>query len=134
MKIDMPNPHAIYMHDTDARYLFARPVRAFSHGCVRVDKAVEVGMTMAILSKSLTQDQALAVYKSHKNTRVPMAQSVPAYITYFTVGVDVNGQLTRFNDLYDRDSQVLASLAAPRALHTNQRSSDQEVIVASDPL
>ena len=134
MKIDMPNPHAIYMHDTDARYLFARPVRAFSHGCVRVDKAVEVGMTMAILSKSLTQDQALAVYKSHKNTRVPMAQSVPAYITYFTVGVDVNGQLTRFNDLYGRDSQVLASLAAPRALHTNQRSSDQEVIVASDPL
>ena len=134
MKIDMPNPHAIYMHDTDARYLFARPVRAFSHGCVRVEKAVELGMTMAILSKSLTQDRALAIYNSHKNTRVPMAQSFPAYITYFTVGVDVNGHLTRFNDLYDRDAAVLTSFAAPREAHTTQRTSDQEVIVAPDPL
>ena len=134
MKIDMPNPHAIYFHDTDARYLFAHPVRAFSHGCVRVEKAVELGMTMAILSKSRTQDQALAIYNAHKNTRVPMAQSFPAYITYFTVGVDVNGQLTRFTDLYGRDPAVLASFAAPRALHTTQRSSDSEVIVAPDPL
>ncbi len=134
MKIDMPNPHAIYMHDTDARYLFARPVRAFSHGCVRVEKAVELGMIMAIASKSLTAQQAEAIYRLHKNTRVPMAQSFPAYITYFTVAVDVNGQLTRFTDLYARDPAVLASFANPRALHTTQRTSDQEVIVAADPL
>ena len=134
MKIDMPNPHAIYMHDTNTRYLFDRPVRAFSHGCVRVEKAVELGMTMAILSKSRTVEQTLAIYNGHKNTRVPMAQTFPAYITYFTVAVDVNGQLTRFTDLYNRDPAVLASFAGPRALHTNQRTSDSEVIVAADPL
>ena len=35
VKIEMPNPHAIYLHDTPAQALFARPVRAFSHGCIR---------------------------------------------------------------------------------------------------
>ena len=134
MKIDMPNPHAIYLHDTDARYLFARPARAFSHGCVRVEKAVELGMTIALISKSITQDKAEAIYRTHKNTRVPITTDFPVYIAYFTLGTDEHGQLTRFADLYNHDPAVIASFAAPRALHTTQRTSGSEVIKAEDPL
>ena len=134
MKIDMPNPHAIYLHDTDARYLFARPVRAFSHGCVRTQNAVELGMTIAIITNSLSQDKAGFLHQEHKNIRVPLASSFPAYITYFTFGTGLDGQLTQFTDLYGRDAPVLASFAAPRQLHTTQRTSDEEVIVAADPL
>jgi murein L,D-transpeptidase YcbB/YkuD len=134
MKIDMPNPHAIYLHDTNARYLFARKTRAFSHGCVRTENAAVLGMTMAILSKSVTQDRALEIYKAKKNTRVPINGSFPVYIAYFTMGTDITGQLTSFDDLYNHDAAVLASFAAPREAHTTQRTSDQEVIVAPDPL
>ena len=35
LKIEMPNEHAIYLHDTPSQALFGRPVRAFSHGCIR---------------------------------------------------------------------------------------------------
>ena len=35
VKIEMPNEHAIYLHDTPSQALFGRPVRAFSHGCIR---------------------------------------------------------------------------------------------------
>ena len=134
MKIDMPNPHAIYLHDTNQRYLFAHKVRAFSHGCVRTEKAAELGMMMAILSKSITQDRAAEIYKAKKNTRVPIAGSFPVYIAYFTMGVDGTGQLASFDDLYNHDAAVLASFAAPRVAHTTQRTSNQEVIVAPDPL
>src|SRR5690606_27301393 len=51
MKLDMPNPHAIFLHDTPARNLFANANRALSHGCVRVERALELAMTVAILGQ-----------------------------------------------------------------------------------
>jgi hypothetical protein len=58
----------------------------------------------------------------------------PVYITYTTMGLNVNGQMTTYKDIYGRDGAVLTSLHAPRVLHTTQRTSTQEVIVADDPL
>ena len=54
MKLDMPNPHAIFLHDTPARGLFANDNRALSHGCVRVERALELAMTIAILGQGAT--------------------------------------------------------------------------------
>ncbi|HZV08743.1 MAG TPA: L,D-transpeptidase family protein, partial [Novosphingobium sp.] len=134
MKIDMPNPHAIYLHDTPEKALFNQPVRAFSHGCVRTERAVELGMTMAMMGAGATPERAVELYKAGKYARVVMTRTFPVYLTYFTVGRDVNGQMSIFNDLYARDEPVLASFAQPRQLHTTQRTSTDEVIVAQDPL
>lgn len=134
MKIDMPNPHAIYLHDTPDRSLFEKEVRAFSHGCIRTEKAVELGMTMGMLGAGLTIDEAIAKTKAHKYARVPMTKTFPVYITYTTYGRDIAGQLTAFDDLYGRDAPVIASFAAPRALHTTQKTSAEPVIKAEDPL
>ncbi|MDP9057800.1 MAG: L,D-transpeptidase family protein [Pseudomonadota bacterium] len=134
MKIDMPNPHAIYLHDTPSRSLFDRPVRAFSHGCIRTEKAVELGMTMAMLGANMTPAEAIEKTNSHKYARVAMSRTFPVYINYSTYGRDPQGQLTRFNDLYGRDAPVLASLAAPRQMHTTQRVSSEPIIKAEDPL
>ncbi len=134
MKIDMPNPHAIYLHDTPSKALFAAPVRAYSHGCIRTENAVQLGMTMAMLGANMQVDQAVALADGGKYSRVPMTRTFPVYITYFTQGRGLDGQVTGFADIYGRDAPVLASFAGARELHTTQRSSDQEVIVASDPL
>ncbi len=134
MKIDMPNPHAIYLHDTPSRHLFEAKTRAFSHGCIRTEKAVELGMIMAMLGANLSIDDAKAKANSKKLARVPMTRTFPVYVTYFTLGRDTTGQLTSFGDIYARDKPVLASLARPRELHTMARVGNQEVIVAVDPL
>lgn len=46
MKLVMPNPYSVYMHDTPSKQLFDEPVRAFSHGCVRTDDAIGYAATL----------------------------------------------------------------------------------------
>ena len=134
MKIDMPNPHAIYLHDTPNKSLFNASSRAFSHGCIRTERAVELGMTMAMLGANMTVDQAVALSTTIKYTRVPMVKTFPVYIAYFTAGRDVDGQLVRFADIYGRDAPIAASFAEPRVPHTTQRRSEEKVIEAQDAL
>ena len=134
MKIDMPNPHAIYLHDTPAKALFNTPVRAYSHGCIRTERAVELGMTMAILGADLTPEQAVEHNLSGKYTKVEMKRTFPVYITYKTMGLNIDGQLSTFADIYGRDAPVLASFNAPRVPKTTQRTSTEEVIQLDNPL
>jgi len=134
MKIDMPNPHAIYLHDTPAKALFNQPMRAYSHGCIRTEGALVLGMTMAIIGADMPQEQLVANATSGKYTRVPMTRTFPVYITYFTMAQDISGKLATFRDIYGRDASVLASFAKPRELKTTQRISDEPVVQLDNPL
>ncbi len=134
MKIDMPNPHAIYLHDTPSKALFNTPVRAYSHGCVRTERAVELGMTMAILGAGLTPQQAVDNNLSGKYTKVAMSKTFPVYLTYFTMATGIDGKMGKFADIYGRDAPVLASLAAPRKAWDGQRKSTEKVIQLDNPL
>lgn len=134
MKLDMPNEHAIYIHDTPNRALFNQPSRALSHGCIRAERASELAMTMAILGADITPDQGVEYTLSGKYTKVPMTKTFPVYITYFTVAHDVNGLMRSFSDIYGRDAPVIASFAQPRQLHTSQRKSNEAVIKLDNPL
>ncbi len=134
MKIDMPNPHAIYLHDTPAKALFNAPVRAYSHGCVRTERAVELGMTMAILGAGITPQQAAEYNLSGKYTRVVMTKTFPVYLTYFTMATDIGGKLGKFADIYGRDVPVLASFAAPRQPWNTKRKSSEAVVKLDNPL
>ena len=134
MKLDMPNPHAIFIHDTPAKSLFAAPSRAFSHGCIRTERASELGMLMAMLGGGLTKEEGVAHTLSGVYTKVPMTKTFPIYITYFTMARDVSGGMRKFADIYGRDAPVLASFKAPRQLHTDQRTSSEKVIEIVDDL
>jgi murein L,D-transpeptidase YcbB/YkuD len=134
MKIDMPNPHAIYLHDTPSKALFNTPVRAYSHGCVRTERAVELGMTMAILGAGITPQQAVDYNMSGKYTKVPMTKTFPVYLTYFTMATGIDGKMGKFADIYGRDVPVLASFAKARAPWTGQRTSTEKVIKLDNPL
>ncbi|MFC0684544.1 L,D-transpeptidase family protein [Novosphingobium clariflavum] len=134
MKIDMPNPHAIYLHDTPSKQYFNADVRAFSHGCIRTERAVELGMTMAILGAQKTAAEAAEISRSGEYTKVSMTRTFPVYLTYFTFARAIDGELKAFNDLYARDKPVLDSFVAPRQLKTTQRASEEEVIKLDNPL
>ena len=110
MKLDMPNPHAIFLHDTPSRGLFAQPNRALSHGCVRVERALELALTLSLLGEGADVQEAMGYSESGDYTRVPLARQIPVYIAYFTMGVNDAGELTEFRDIYNRDAPVLAAL------------------------
>jgi L,D-transpeptidase YcbB len=133
MKLEMPNAHAIFFHDTPSRHLFASDFRALSHGCVRTERALELAITMAILGKGATKEEAVAISTSGKYTKVALEKQWPAYITYFTMASDINGEMATFKDIYGRDAPVLASLDKPR-VRNRTNVVDDEVIVIEDDL
>lgn len=133
MKLEMPNPHAIFFHDTPSRHLFANANRALSHGCIRTERALELAITMAILGRGATKDEAVAISSSGKYTKVMLEREFPAYITYFTMATDIDGELRTFNDIYERDAPVLASFDKPR-VENRSGESDDEIIVIEDDL
>ena len=110
MKLDMPNAHAIFLHDTPARNLFGQRDQALSHGCVRTENALELAYTMMILGEGGNVEEAAAIAASGEYTRVGFQKEIPIYISYFTLAPGADGSLTSFNDIYDRDGPVLASL------------------------
>jgi L,D-transpeptidase YcbB len=114
MKIDMPNPDAIFLHDTPNRTLFARYPRAFSHGCLRTERAMEFGILLGILQSGQEAEDLAAIIKQGKTQKVPFKESIPVAITYFTYGTGMDGKLQAFADLYGRDAPILASMDKPR--------------------
>ncbi len=133
MKIDMPNPHAIFLHDTPAKNLFDTENRAYSHGCIRTDRALELALTLAIALGQVPKEEAVAISKSGEYTRVPLKKQVPVYITYFTMAQDIDGEMRTFKDIYGRDEPVLASFAAPRVAKDGRRVTNEEVVAIEDP-
>ncbi|MHA7820107.1 MAG: L,D-transpeptidase family protein [Erythrobacter sp.] len=133
MKLEMPNPHAIFFHDTPSRHLFGNDDRALSHGCIRTERALELAMTMAILGKGATRDEVVDIATSGEYTKVPIEREFPAYITYFTMGVDIEGNLKTFSDIYGRDAPVLASFDKPREANRSGESDDEVIVIENDP-
>jgi L,D-transpeptidase YcbB len=132
VKLDMPNPHAIFLHDTPNHALFNLTNRALSHGCIRTERALELGMTIAILGQGASKDEAIAISTAGDYKRVPVEKTMPVYITYFTMGRDIDGNLRTFNDLYGRDAPVLAALDAPRVANRARKSSEKVEAIVDD--
>lgn len=132
MKLDMPNPHAIFLHDTPARNLFQQDDRALSHGCIRTERALELAMTIAILGQGATRDEAVGIASSGTYTRVPVVKTMPVYITYFTMGRDIEGNLRSFDDIYGRDAAVLASFQQPRVPNRSRIPAEEAVEIIDD--
>jgi murein L,D-transpeptidase YcbB/YkuD len=132
VKLDMPNPHAIFLHDTPARNLFNQTNRALSHGCIRTERALELAMTIAILGQGASKEEAIAISTAGDYKRVPVVKTMPVYITYFTMGRDIDGNLRTFKDLYGRDAPVLAALDAPRVADRARKSSEKVEAIVDD--
>tara|TARA_R110000782_G_scaffold78293_5_gene156033 strand:+ start:13071 stop:14207 length:1137 start_codon:yes stop_codon:yes gene_type:complete len=108
MKLVMPNPYTVYLHDTPAQALFDRDVRAFSHGCVRVGDAL--GLAAALLEPTGQWDRTRidAAVAAGETQTVPLAEPVPVYVTYFTAEPDDDGNMRFFPDVYKRDKAAVA--------------------------
>jgi murein L,D-transpeptidase YcbB/YkuD len=110
VKFMFPNPWNIYLHDTPTKHLFNQSSRAYSHGCIRVGRPVDLAHELlkgqvespeAVFSKAL---------KSGRETYLNLRPPVPVHLVYFTAFPDESGQIRRFPDIYGRDALVHAAL------------------------
>ena len=106
VKFLFPNPHNVYLHDTPADALFAKPGRAFSHGCVRVEEP-ETLAKYVLKGYSEWDDQSIfTAMRSGVEKHVKMKAKIPVHIAYFTSWVDENGGLHFQRDIYGYDKDT----------------------------
>ena len=103
VKFLFPNKHNVYLHDTPADALFAKPGRAMSHGCVRVEEP-EMLAKYVLRDYPEWDDQSIfAAMRAGVEKHVKLKKKIPVHIAYFTAWVDENGGLHFQPDIYGYD-------------------------------
>ena len=111
LKFVMYNPYNIYLHDTNARSRFNSQVRALSHGCVRTENVVDLATELlGDDGGDWTPEKIAAQIASKKTKQANFVKPVPVYIVYFSAAALTDGTITDYQDLYKRDSKVIAAL------------------------
>ena len=115
LKLEMPNDFGVYLHGTSAKAKFSEDVRAFSHGCVRVEQI------QALAAKALGQDdetqlQELIAKGQTQSERLP--QKLPVYLQYWTA-VPADGTVGFRPDAYGRDAPLIAQLEPKQTASIN---------------
>ncbi len=110
VKFMFPNKFNIYLHDTPSKSLFARDTRAYSHGCVRVQKPFELAYT---LLKPLTNDPK-GLFHGHLDTGresvVDLKAPIPVHLVYHSAWVTSGGRPNYRADTYGRDRKIFGAL------------------------
>ncbi|WP_191603049.1 L,D-transpeptidase family protein [Marinomonas algicola] len=101
-KFMFPNKNDIYLHDTPSKHLFKEHIRAFSSGCVRLEKPEEFAQLIVASSSKRTGELEKAK-KSKATNVVSLPKEIPVYLVYFTVAPNENGMPEFRNDIYQRD-------------------------------
>jgi L,D-transpeptidase YcbB len=108
VKMFFANPHDVYLHATPNSELFDLPVRDLSHGCIRVERSLELAAFVLGTdwpAERLEQAAAAGAYQL-----IPVEPSVPVYLLYWTAWVDAMGELQLRDDWYDADRSLYRAL------------------------
>jgi L,D-transpeptidase YcbB len=113
IKFMFPNRFDVYLHDTPSRGLFAREVRAFSHGCMRVGDPL--GFAEIVLAAESGWDRARidSVVASGQRTIVPLEHHLPVHVAYITAFVNKDGTVHFRRDVYGHDVSLGLMLFGP---------------------
>jgi murein L,D-transpeptidase YcbB/YkuD len=110
VKIMFPNPYLVYLHDTPAKSLFGEDARAFSSGCIRVERPFELAELVLNDPERWDQKTFRDVIDSKRTQTVNLQKPVTVMILYWTAQPTPDGQVIFRNDVYGRDPPLLKAL------------------------
>lgn len=106
VKFMFPNSNNIYLHDTPAKSLFNKESRAFSHGCVRVEKARDLAVAIMDDQNKMSASDIDKAMNAGTEKSVTLKRKIPVYISYFTAWADKDGHVDFYEDVYNRDNRL----------------------------
>ena len=112
VKYLFPNPHAVYVHDTPYQQWFNEPVRAASHGCIRLEDPFSLAKLIAEEQgvESLL-DNVISARDLRESKTFHLKEPLPIHLVYWTAWADENGRINFRNDIYRRDARDTQSLS-----------------------
>lgn len=112
IKFMIPNDYSVCMHDTPQKSLFAVAARAFSHGCIRIDRPL--GLAEVLLdNENWTRKEVDSQVESSETRSVVLTEPLQVHIVYWTAEVDDLGVMHFYDDIYKWDATVLERLDKP---------------------
>ncbi len=116
IKFMFPNRFDVYLHDTPQRSLFKRTVRDFSHGCMRVEKPIDLAVYLLQDEANWSREKILAAIRKGRNQAVNLPAPVTVHIAYWTAWVDPDGTVQFRDDIYRYDSVLEAALGTKTSI------------------
>jgi murein L,D-transpeptidase YcbB/YkuD len=104
-KFLFPNKHDVYLHDTPADALFSRSSRAFSHGCIRLERPRDLAYLLGNKLARKTPEQIDRLAATGSEQWISVKRKIPVYVLYFTTWVDDDGTVRYHHDVYGIDKQ-----------------------------
>jgi murein L,D-transpeptidase YcbB/YkuD len=111
IKFLFPNGYQVYIHDTPSKSLFFRNTRAFSHGCMRIQKPRELLESLALFNDNIDVDGVMKQLEGTEKKTIVLNHYVPIDITYMTAFVDPYGNLNFRKDVYHYDKYQMKDYA-----------------------
>jgi murein L,D-transpeptidase YcbB/YkuD len=111
VKFMFPNKYNIYLHDTPAKSLFSRDVRAFSHGCVRLAQPFEFAYELLSNQEADPKGHFQSILRSRSETKVVLDTPVPVHLIYRTAVTNARGHTEYRADVYGRDAKIWNALS-----------------------
>jgi murein L,D-transpeptidase YcbB/YkuD len=112
IKFLFPNRFDVYLHDTPSRSLFSRSVRTFSHGCIRVEKPLELAEYLLKDDPAWTPEKIQKALAKGSESWVKIPNPLPVHLAYWTAWVDDAGVTQFRKDVYGRDKPLAEKLGA----------------------
>lgn len=112
VKFLFPNRYSIYLHDTPNQRLFGARDRSFSHGCIRVENALQ--LADLLLHDQIGPGGVRNAVAEGRTRNVALEHPVPVLIVYWTVSVGASGDVHYANDIYGYDAPLAAALSSGR--------------------
>jgi murein L,D-transpeptidase YcbB/YkuD len=116
VKFESPNEFAVFLHDTPSRGGFSRAERLLSHGCVRLERPLELAELLLEGDPEWPRSRMEQAIASGKTVRVALPEPIPMYLLYWTAFVDPQGGVNFREDIYDWDARLVAALDQSRSL------------------
>ena len=112
VKFMFPNQHNVYLHDTQARSLFAKSYRALSHGCVRLSEPIKFAAEVLADTPGWSRSKIDEVLASEETTKVRLPEPLPVHLVYDTAWLDEDGTIHFRPDIYGRDKRLYNAIFA----------------------
>lgn len=103
VKFLFPNEHSVYLHDTNAKALFNRPIRAYSHGCMRVEKPLDLARYLLDHINGMPKRKIQKILDKEKEHYIKLVEPVPIYIEYNAIGANDENRIYFYADIYKYD-------------------------------
>jgi L,D-transpeptidase YcbB len=104
-----PNTFAVYMHGSPETWVFKRNVRAFSHGCIRIEKPLQ--LAEYVLKGQWTREKLLKAIKEGKERTIKVPLPIKVHVFYRTAWVGEGGMVNFRKDIYNWDTPIWLALS-----------------------